>query len=100
MDYRIVLTNGDGVFKHHFSADEFGILETSIIMFLVYTILLGLGTVYSIVLYNKKFLHVTFQIFIASVFIEWLSFLFYMSEYGQFSKSGIYKLGMLTTGRR
>ena len=100
MSYNILLTNGDGNFQRHFSADEFGILETSITMFLIYTLFIVLGIAYAVKLYNKQFLHVTFQMFIASVVIEWLSFLFYMSEYGQFSQSGLYTPGMLVMGRK
>jgi hypothetical protein len=98
MSYRILLTNGDNKFQRHFSADEFGILETSITMFIIYTLLILLGFVYAKLLYNKRFLHDTFKIFLVSVIVEWLSFLFYVSEYGQFSESGIYTPGMLITG--
>ena len=99
MNYKILLTNGDGVFRHHFSADLFGILETSITMFIIYTIFILFGIVYGKLLYNKNFLHNTFKLFLISVSFEWISFLFYMSEYGQFSVSGKFTNGILTSGK-
>ena len=45
------------------------------------------------------FFHVTFRLFLASVLIEFLYFLFTMSEYAQFSSSGISTPGMMTVAR-
>ena len=98
MNYYITLTNGDYKFEHHFSADEFGIIQTSITMFIVYSLFIVLGIVYAKILHNRQFLHVTFKLFLYSIVIEWLSFLFYMSEYAQFMNSGIHTPGMLITG--
>lgn len=92
------MTNGDYAYEHHFSADEFGILQTSISFFIIYSLFVILGIVYTKLLYNKKFLHITFKLFLVSVLLEWFSFLFYTSEYGQFKNSGIFTFGMLTTG--
>ena len=79
MTYKITMTNGDYPYEHHFSADEFGILQTSITMFILYSLFIILGIVYAILLSIKKFLHVTFKLFLASIFIEWFSFLFYVA---------------------
>jgi hypothetical protein len=98
INYKISLTNGDYVFRRHFSADLFGILETSITMFIIYTLFIVFGIGYGKLLYNKKFFHNTFKLFLISVIFEWISFLFYMSEYGQFSVSGKFTPGMLTCG--
>ena len=98
LNYKMLLTNGDYVLRHHFSADEFGILETSITMFLVYILFILLGFVYSKILYTQSFLHVTYKLFFSTVIIEWVSFLMYMAEYGQFSVSGKHTPGMITSG--
>jgi len=94
------MTNGPYEYEHHFSADEFGILQTSICFFILYSLFIILGIVYAKLLHNKQFLHVTFKLFLASIVFEWLSFLFYTSEYGQFKNSGIFTPGMLTTGKK
>jgi hypothetical protein len=99
MSYKMLLTNGNNTFKHHFSADLFGILETSITLFIIYTMFILLGIFYGKLLHNKKFLHNTFKLFLISVLFEWVSFLFYISEYGQFSVSGKFTDGMITSGK-
>jgi hypothetical protein len=43
--YKILMTNGDYAYEHHFSADEFGILQTSITMFILYTLFVICGIV-------------------------------------------------------
>ncbi len=98
INYDILFTNGNGVFRHHFSADEFGIFETSIAMFFAYLILLIATCFYAKLLFNKSLLHTTFKIYIVSIIFELLYFLFSMAEYSQFSSSGSWTPGMLTTG--
>jgi hypothetical protein len=98
LTYDFTFTNGDKLFRIHFSADEFGIFETSITFTIVYFLLILLTCAYATILYNKKFFHLTFQLFLASVVIQFVSFLFFMSEYAQFAYSGQFTPGMLTTG--
>ena len=50
-------------------------------------------------MYKKKFLHVTFKLFLASVILEFVAFLLYMIEYAQFSQTGNFLPAMLTTSR-
>lgn len=97
--YDVQFTNGPGVFRHHFSADEFGIFECSIAFFLTYFLMIILSIVFAKLLFNKSLLHATFKLFLASIIFQFLNYLFYMSEYAQFSSSGIWTPGMLTTAR-
>ncbi|XP_058684373.1 transmembrane protein 145-like, partial [Poecile atricapillus] len=39
LEYELVLTNGDSFWSRHFSADEFGILETDITFLLIFTLI-------------------------------------------------------------
>ena len=89
-------TNGNDSFRRHFSADEFGILEASIAFTLIYFLLVIVGLIWAKILFNKMLLHITFKIFLVSVAMEFVSFLFLMSEYSQFSLSGISTPGMIT----
>ena len=89
-------TNGNDSFRRHFSADEFGILEASIAFTLIYLLLVIVGLIWAKILFNKMLLHITFKIFLVSVAMEFVSFLFLMSEYSQFSLSGISTPGMIT----
>nr|QVK45728.1 G protein-coupled receptor [Proales similis] len=97
--YFFNLTNGDYIFRHHFSADEFGILETSIAMTIWYFLMLLFCAVYAKILIKRTLFHITFRLFIASVGFQFLHFLFYMSEYAQFAYSGIFTPGMIVTAR-
>ena len=94
----MTFTNGDGVFRHHFSADEFGIFETSIAMFIAYFLLLIVIFLFAKILHHKQLLHLTFNLYMMSVVFQFTSFLFTMAEYAQFSSSGMWTPGMLTTG--
>ena len=76
-----------------------GIFETAIAMTIYYFILVILGLVAAIFLHAKRYLHVTFRLFIVSLVIQFIYFVFYLSEYAQFSSSGIFTPGMLTTGQ-
>lgn len=68
-------------------------------MFLLYLIFSITGLIYAKILFKKMFLHVTFRIFLSSLILELFSFLFTMSEYAQFSQSGITTPGMLVVAR-
>lgn len=65
-------------------------------MFILYLIISIISAVYTSILLKQKFLHVTFRLFVSSVVCELLSFLFTLSEYAQFSSSGISTPGMIT----
>ncbi len=99
MSYYFELTNGNDPFHRQFSADEFGIFETSITFFILYAIMCIISIIFARILHRKMFFHVTFRLFLASVLIEFLYFLFTMSEYAQFSSSGISTPGMMTVAR-
>lgn len=53
----------------------------------------------ALILAKKKFLHLTFKLFMISVFIEFFSFIFTMAEYIQFSSSGIEIRALKTIGQ-
>lgn len=98
LNYEFTFTNGNETFRKHFSADEFGIFETSIAMSAYYLILNLLALISAKMLHSKQFLHATFKLFISSVFIQFVSFVLTLSEYAQFSQSGISTPGLLTCG--
>lgn len=93
-------TNGIDTFRKHFSADEFGILETSIAFFLAYFIIIIVCLVFSKILIDRQFFHLTVKLFIASVIFQFISLLFIMAEYGQYSLSGYITKGMVTTSKK
>ncbi|CAF0938245.1 unnamed protein product [Brachionus calyciflorus] len=95
--YKMEFTNGDDTFRRHFSADEFGILETSIAFFIIYFILLIICAVFAKILINKSLFHVTVRLYIVSVLFQFLTILFMVAEYGQYSISGYVTPGMITT---
>lgn len=97
LKYDLEFTNGEGPFRKHFSADEFGILETSIAFFLTYIIISIVCGVFAKILVMKSFFHITVGLYIASVVLQLISILFTMAEYGQYSQSGLVTPGMLTT---
>lgn len=92
-------TNGEGPFRKHFSADEFGILETSIAFFLAYMIITIVCGVFAKILVMKSFFHITIGLYIASVVLQLISVFFTLVEYGQYSQRGLVTPGMITTSK-
>lgn len=68
-------------------------------MFLAYLIIVAVTFIFAHILHRKKLLHSTFKLFIGSVIIQNVSYLFTMSEYAQFSSSGEYTNGCALVGR-
>ena len=73
--------------------------ETTIAMFLLYLILNIIGFISANILKKKHFFHVTFKLYLSSIFIELTSYLFYLIEFSQYSISGLPTPGMQTTGK-
>ncbi len=55
--------------------------------------------VFGVLLHKKKLLHVTFRLFVASVVLEFVSFLIYMIHCIQFSQTGEFVGPVLTVSR-
>lgn len=68
-------------------------------MFLSYLVVTVTTLIFAKILHKKNLFHSTFKLFFASVMFEFFSYLFTLSEYGQFSSSGIYTGGCAFMGR-
>lgn len=68
-------------------------------MFILYFFVLIVVGVYAKILRKKHLLHSTFKLFMSTIVFEFIAMLFFMSEYAQFSSSGIFTKGMLTMAR-
>ena len=66
-----------------------GILETSIVLVVLYAIFIVMVSFVAKILSLKKLLHTTYRIFMITIVIQFLSNLFTMIEYAQFSSSGV-----------
>ena len=56
---------------------------------LAYSILVTMTCIIAKVLAIKKLLHTTYKFFIATIIIQFVSYIFTLSEYGQFATSGL-----------
>ena len=66
-----------------------GILETSIVLVVLYTILMVMTCVIAKILAIKRLLHTTYKFFTVSITFQYVSFVFTMAEYAQFAITGI-----------
>ncbi len=66
------MTNGEegDLLHHHFSADEFYILPILIICLIEHLVLLGLSVWSAVLLKMRQLLHVTYKLFMLSVFLH------------------------------
>nr|XP_030729990.1 transmembrane protein 145 isoform X4 [Globicephala melas] len=89
LEYEMVLTNGKSFWTRHFSADEFGILETDMTFLLVFILIFFLSCYFGYLLKGRQLLHTTYKMFMAAAGVEVLSLLFFCIYWGQYATDGI-----------
>ncbi|XP_059987431.1 transmembrane protein 145 isoform X4 [Lagenorhynchus albirostris] len=89
LEYEMVLTNGKSFWTQHFSADEFGILETDMTFLLVFILIFFLSCYFGYLLKGRQLLHTTYKMFMAAAGVEVLSLLFFCIYWGQYATDGI-----------
>ncbi|CAO2626405.1 Transmembrane protein 145 [Lemmus lemmus] len=89
LEYEMVLTNGKSFWTRHFSADEFGILETDVTFLLIFTLIFILSCYFGYLLKGRQLLHTTYKMFMAAAGVEVLSLLFFCIYWGQYATDGI-----------
>ncbi|XP_038949510.1 transmembrane protein 145 isoform X1 [Rattus norvegicus] len=89
LEYEMVLTNGKSFWTRHFSADEFGILETDVTFLLIFTLIFVLSCYFGYLLKGRQLLHTTYKMFMAAAGVEVLSLLFFCIYWGQYATDGI-----------
>nr|XP_031537690.1 transmembrane protein 145 isoform X2 [Vicugna pacos] len=86
LEYEMILTNGKSFWTRHFSADEFGILETDVLIFIL---IFFLSCYFGYLLKGRQLLHTTYKMFMAAAGVEVLSLLFFCIYWGQYATDGI-----------
>ncbi|XP_035868728.1 transmembrane protein 145 isoform X1 [Phyllostomus discolor] len=89
LEYEMVLTNGKSFWTRHFSADEFGILETDMTFLLIFILIFFLSCYCGYLLKGRQLLHTTYKMFMAAAGVEVLSLLFFCIYWGQYATDGI-----------
>ncbi|XP_073426819.1 transmembrane protein 145 [Dendrobates tinctorius] len=89
LEYEMTLTNGKSFWTRHFSADEFGILETDITFLLIFTLILFLSCYFGYILRGRQLLHTTYKMFMAAAGVEVLSLVFFCIYWGQYAQDGV-----------
>ncbi|XP_038623613.1 transmembrane protein 145 [Tachyglossus aculeatus] len=89
LEYEMILTNGKSFWTRHFSADEFGILETDVTFLLIFILIFLLSCYFGYLLKGRQLLHTTYKMFMAAAGVEVLSLLFFCIYWGQYATDGI-----------
>uniref|UniRef100_A0A8C9HU20 Transmembrane protein 145 n=1 Tax=Piliocolobus tephrosceles TaxID=591936 RepID=A0A8C9HU20_9PRIM len=89
LEYEMVLTNGKSFWTRHFSADEFGILETDVTFLLIFILIFFLSCYFGYLLKGRQLLHTTYKMFMAAAGVEVLSLLFFCIYWSQYATDGI-----------
>ncbi|XP_054667297.1 transmembrane protein 145 [Grus americana] len=89
LEYEMVLTNGKSFWTRHFSADEFGILETDITFLLIFILIFLISCYFGYLLKGRQLLHTTYKMFMAAAGVEVLSLLFCCVYWGQYACDGV-----------
>ncbi|XP_067317902.1 transmembrane protein 145-like [Anolis sagrei] len=89
LDYEMILTNGKSFWTRHFSADEFGILETDITFLLIFILILIISCYFGYLLKGRQLLHTTYKMFMMAAGVEVLSLMFFCIYWGQYASDGV-----------
>ncbi|XP_053908564.1 transmembrane protein 145 isoform X2 [Cuculus canorus] len=89
LEYEMVLTNGQSFWTRHFSADEFGILETDITFLLIFTLIFLISCYFGYLLKGRQLLHTTYKMFMAAAGVEVLSLLLGCVHWGRYASDGV-----------
>ncbi|XP_039208129.1 transmembrane protein 145 isoform X1 [Crotalus tigris] len=89
LEYEMILTNGKSFWTRHFSADEFGILETDITFLLIFILILIISCYFGYLLKGRQLLHTTYKMFMTAAGVEVLSLMFFCIYWGQYASDGI-----------
>ncbi|XP_027194446.2 transmembrane protein 145-like [Dermatophagoides pteronyssinus] len=100
LKYRITMTNSQSnTWLKHFSADEFYILHTDVIMCILFYLLLFATCFEAYALYTRHLFHKTYKLYIASLLSECLGLLFLCIYYGIFAQQGNANIALKLFGK-
>ncbi|XP_052003731.1 transmembrane protein 145-like [Xyrauchen texanus] len=89
LEYEMTLTNGQSFWTQHFSADEFGILETDITFLVIFSTVFTLSCYFAYNLKGRQLLHTTYKMFMTAAGVEVLSLLFFCIYWGLYARDGV-----------
>uniref|UniRef100_A0A3Q4MVC6 Transmembrane protein 145 n=1 Tax=Neolamprologus brichardi TaxID=32507 RepID=A0A3Q4MVC6_NEOBR len=89
LEYEMKLTNGQSFWTQHFSADEFGILETDITFLIIFSMVFLLSCYFAYNLKGRQLLHTTYKMFMTAAGVEVLSLLFHCVYWGLYAREGV-----------
>ncbi|KAK3541524.1 hypothetical protein QTP86_028648 [Hemibagrus guttatus] len=89
LEYEMKLTNGQSFWKQHFSADEFGILETDITFLVIFASVFSLSCYFAYNLKGRQLLHTTYKMFMTAAGVEVFSLLFFCIYWGLYARDGV-----------
>uniref|UniRef100_A0A3B3TXA5 Transmembrane protein 145 n=1 Tax=Poecilia latipinna TaxID=48699 RepID=A0A3B3TXA5_9TELE len=89
LEYEMKLTNGQSFWTQHFSADEFGILETDITFLVIFTLVFLLSCYFAYNLKGRQLLHTTYKMFMMAAGVEVLSLMFHCVYWGLYARDGV-----------
>ncbi|XP_071806148.1 transmembrane protein 145-like [Asterias amurensis] len=88
LKYKLTFTNGEGFWDTHFSADQFGILETDITFLILFGLLFMASLYVANVLHNRQLLHTTYKMFILVTFCYVVAMMFFIIFYVDYANDG------------
>nr|XP_002124065.2 transmembrane protein 145-like [Ciona intestinalis] len=98
LTYQVKLTNGHSFWTEHFSADEFGILETNLFFLIVFALMLILSIHVAVSLQNRQMLHTTYKMFMVCIALEVFGLLMLCVAIGTYASDGIGNNGLKLIG--
>ncbi|XP_028679291.1 transmembrane protein 145 isoform X2 [Erpetoichthys calabaricus] len=99
LEYEMTLKNGESFWTKHFSADEFGILETDIAFLVFFTLVFAISCYFAYVLKGRQLLHTTYKMFMTAAGVEVVSLLFFCIYWGMYAETGTGRSSLKILGK-
>ncbi|XP_022093046.1 transmembrane protein 145-like isoform X2 [Acanthaster planci] len=88
LKYKMTFTNGDDYWTKHFSADQFGILQTDIVFLILFGLMFFASLYIANGLHCRQLLHTTYKMFMAVIFFNMISMTLFIIFYADYASDG------------
>ncbi|XP_072049020.1 transmembrane protein 145-like [Amphiura filiformis] len=88
MKYKMTFTNGDGFWRKHFSADQFGILEADLFFFGLFGVMFLMSILVAYILKERQLFHTTYKMYMWVIVLYMLALLLYIVHYVDYGRNG------------
>ncbi|XP_038065624.1 transmembrane protein 145-like isoform X2 [Patiria miniata] len=88
LKYKMTFTNGDDYWTRHFSADQFGILQTDIVFLILFGLMFLVSLYTANGLHCRQLLHTTYKMFMTCIVFYMIAMILFIIYYADYASDG------------